>query len=213
MAFTIGRYLLQANKIPIDSGLNCANMQVDLPLIASPDRTSQLLRVSASANWRQGEMLLKFFSVNAESKKIADHAICTMKITQTSPSVWLSDWKRLNYMIQSRIVSLQSSVEDGRSHKLKRGLVYKLFSSFVEYETNYQGMQEVILDAEGLEATARVVFQTSDEGFAFNPCWIDSFGHIAGFIMNGTDNANLKDSVFINHGVGSHCFRSPFHTI
>ncbi|KAF4628134.1 hypothetical protein G7Y89_g10013 [Cudoniella acicularis] len=201
MALTVVRYMCQENNMPADDlGLDCANMKIDRPLIASPDSTSQLLRVSASADWPRGEVSLTLFSVNSESRKIADHAVCTVKLTQAPPALWLSEWKRLAHFVQGRISSLQRSVDDGGSHKLKRGLAYKLFSSVVDYADNYQGMQEVVLDAEGLEATARVVFQVGDEGFSWNPCWIDSLGYIAGFIMNGTDNIHLKDHIFINHG-------------
>lgn len=201
MALTIVRYMLQANNMPADDiGLNCANMKVDRSLIASPDSTSQLLRVSASADWSRCEVSLALFSVNVESQKIADHAICTVKVTQAPAALWLQDWNRLAHLIQGRISSLQKSVDEGDSHKLKRGLTYKLFSSFVEYANAYQGMQVVILNTEGFEATARVVFQTGDDGFSWNPCWIDSLGHIAGFIMNGNENIHTKDHVFVNHG-------------
>ena len=175
-------------------------MKIDRPLIASPDSTSQLLQVSASADWSRCEVSLAFFSVNAECQKIADHAICTVKITQAPSTLWIQDWSRLAHLILGRVSSLQKSVDEGDSHKLKRGLTYKLFSSLVKYEDDYQGMQEVILNTEGFEATARVVFQVGENGFSWNPCWIDSLGHIAGFIMNATDNSHSKDHVFVNHG-------------
>lgn len=201
MTLTVVRYMLQTNNMLADDiGLDCANMKVDRSLIASPDSTSQLLQISASADWSRGEVSLALFSVNAKSQKIADHAICTVKITQAPAALWLQDWNRLAHLIQGRISSLQKSVDEGDSHKLKRGLTYKLFSSLVDYADDYQGMQEVIFNTEGFEATARVVFQTGDNGFSWNPCWIDSLGHIAGFIMNGNDNIHTKDHVFVNHG-------------
>ena len=206
MAFTIVRYMLQANNMPVDNiALDCANMKVDRPLIASPDSTSQLLRVSASADWSRHEVSLTMFSVNAKLEIIADHAMCNVKVTQAPAALWLQNWDRLAHLIQGRISSLQKSVDEGKSHKLQRGLAYKLFSSLVEYANNYQGMQEVILNTEGFEATARVVFQTGDDGFFFNPCWIESLGQIAGFTMNA-NNLHTKDHVFVNHGwIGMRC--------
>ena len=201
MALTIARYILRANQMPADDiGLDCANMKVDRPLIASPDISLQLLRVSASADWSRSEVSLAFFSVNAESQKIADHAICTVKVIQAPAELWLQNWNGLAHLIQGKISFLQKSVNEGDSQKLKRGLTYKLFSSLVEFANDYQGMQEVILNAEGFEATAQVMFQTGDNGFSWNPCWIDSLGHIAGFIMNSNDNIHAKDHVFVNHG-------------
>lgn len=213
MALTIVRYMLQANNMPADEiALDCADMKIDRPLIASPDSTSQLLRVSASADWSRDEVSLKLFSVNAKVQNIADHAVCTVKVTQAPAALWLHNWNRLGHLIQGRISTLQKSVDEGDSHKLKRGLAYKLFSSLVEYATDYQGMQEVVLNTEEFEATARVVFQTGDDGFSWNPCWIDSLGHIAGFIMNGNDNVHLKDHVFVNHGwSGMRCAKKIEH--
>lgn len=90
------------------------------------------------------------------------------------------EWKRNSYLIQSRVTALRHGVDGGDSHLLKKGIVYKLFSSLVEYDSAYQGMQEVVLDSKQLEATAKVKFQVDDEGFYFNPRWVDSLGHIAG---------------------------------
>ena len=189
------------NKMPADDiGLDCANMKIDRPLVASTDMSSQLLRVSAYADWPRSEISLALFSVNADSQKVADHATCIVKIAQAPADLWLQSWNGLAHLIQGRISSLQKSVNEGDSHQLKRGLTYKLFSTLVEYANDYQGMQEVILDAEGFEATAQVKFQIGDDGFSWNPCWIDSLGHIAGFIMNGNGNINTKDYAFINHG-------------
>ncbi|KAL9045148.1 MAG: hypothetical protein Q9214_001771, partial [Letrouitia sp. 1 TL-2023] len=139
MALTVVRYMVQANNMPADDlGLDCTNMKVDRSLIASPDSTSQLLRISASADWSRGEVALELFSINAESQKIANHAVCTVKVTQTPAALWLQEWDKLAPLIQGKISSLQKSVDEGSSHKLKRGLVYKLFSSFVEYANDYQ---------------------------------------------------------------------------
>ena len=191
--------MLKANNAWTETtGLDCSTVKVERPLIASANNGSQLLRVSASAGWSKNIISLAFFSVNASSRKIADHATCLVKITENQ--TWIEDWKRNAYLIKSRITSLRQDVDGGNSHKMKRGMVYKLFGSLVDYDARYQGMQEVVLDSSGLEATAKVVFQVGDEGYDWNPSWIDSLGHIAGFIMNGNDHIHSKDQVFINHG-------------
>jgi len=199
MAFTISKHLLESNGMLHEKiGLDCGTMAVQRPFIVNPDLKSQLLRVSAKANWSKKEIALKFLSVDASERKLADHATCIVKITDSQN--WISEWKRNAYLISSRISSLSRAVDTGSSHKLKRGLAYKLFASIVDYSKEYQGMEQVILDSESLEATAQVKFQVEDRGFDFNPCWVDSLGHIAGFIMNGNDNVYSKDQVFINHG-------------
>lgn len=202
IALTIGDYLHKAHGAAADSkkvGMDVADMVVDKPLIATPG-ISQLLRASGSADWNTRRLTLQFHSVNADGKTLAVHAKCTVRFDDSE--AWAKEWKRNAYLIQSRIKSLQGSVEEGQSHKMKRGMIYKLFSSFVEYGPTYQGMQEVILDSAELEATARVQFQTTqkDEDFFMGPYWNDNLGHISGFVMNGNDSLDLKSLVFINHG-------------
>ncbi|KAH8691020.1 hypothetical protein GQ44DRAFT_796974 [Phaeosphaeriaceae sp. PMI808] len=199
MAFTIAKRMLKASgRLHDSTGLDCGAMSIQRPLIVQPTAASQLLRVSAKANWSSEDITLTFFSVNADGRKLAEHASCIVKVSQRQN--WLNDWRRNTYLIHSRISSLRKTVDNGDTHKLKRGLAYKLFSSLVDYSRDYQGMEEVILDSESLEATAQVKFQIGDCGFDWNPCWIDSLGHIAGFIMNGNENIYAKDQVFINHG-------------
>jgi len=201
MALTAVRYMLRSLELSAEEiGLNCADMKIKLPLVATSDTQDQMLRLSAKAHWSRNEVSITIFSVNSTTEKISDHASCAVKITQAPASLLMQEWKRIGYLVRARIQSLQRGVEDGHCHKLRRGLAYRLFSSLVEYSSNYQGMQEVILDTDEFEACAQVVFQTADNGFEWNPCWIDSLGHIAGFIMNGNDNVHSKDYVFVNHG-------------
>ncbi|KFY68272.1 hypothetical protein V496_01192 [Pseudogymnoascus sp. VKM F-4515 (FW-2607)] len=199
VAMTIANYMMKAIDMQgSEIGLDVGDMKVDKPLIALPAGNPQLFRVSGSAKWASKTISLAFYSVNDQGDKRADHATCHVKLT--SNQTWLQDWKRNAYLIKSRIASLHKGVDEGESHKLKRGLVYKLFGAIVDYDSQYQGMQEVILDSNELEATAKVVFQVGDGGYCFSPHWVDSLGHIAGFIMNGNDNVESKSQVFINHG-------------
>lgn len=115
---------------------------------------------------------------------------------------WINEWKRNTHLITSRIEALDQSIcsDSGESHMIKRGMAYKLFGAIVQYGKEYQGMSEVILDSNRLEAVATVQLQVGQEGFALNPKWIDSLGHIAGFIMNANDAVDSRTQVFINHG-------------
>ena len=195
---TMADYMLKSKNLRSDKpGLNVADMKVERPLIAVVG-SAQLLRVSASADWSTNVVQLAFYSINGQGRKVADHATCKVRISTSQ--AWLQEWKRNSYLIRSRIKTLHKAIDDGDSHKMKRGIVYKLFSALVDYSPDYQGMREVVLDSNELEATAQVSFGVGSGGLFFNPCWIDSLGHIAGFIMNGNDNVQSKDQVFVNHG-------------
>lgn len=179
-------------------GLDVADMKVINPLVFKADCDTQLFRTAASADWKRNTISFKLFSVNETGRKTSDHATFTIFITPKQN--WITEWQRQAYLIRSRISALHDSVKDGNAHMLKRTLAYQLFSTLVNYGQDYQGMQEVILDSDEREATARVTFQVGDCEFKFNPCWIDSLGHIAGFIMNASDATPAKPQVYINHG-------------
>ena len=176
-----------------------SNMLVPKPLVATGNGP-QLFRASASADWHSNQVTIHIYSVTIDGKKTTEHASC--KVEYADKDAWLKDFKRNAYLIQSRIDSLKRSVDVGQSHKIKRGMAYKLFGALVEYGPGYRGMQEVILDSAQLEATSRVEFQTTEEDgeFYFSPYWIDSLGHLTGFVMNANDGIDSKSTVFVNHG-------------
>ena len=179
--------------------MNVADMTVYKPLVATGNGP-QLFRASASADWNAQRLSINFYSVDGAGKKTADHANCSVNIE--SNKGWLREWKRNAYLIRSRIDSLEQGVNQGQSHKVRRGLAYKLFGALVNYGEAYKGMEEVILDSTQLEATAKVRFQTTakEENHYFSPYWVDSLGHLAGFVMNANDGIDSKRQVFVNHG-------------
>lgn len=166
------------------------------PLIAKGGQ--QLFRVSATADWAEKKTTLQIYSVTAEGKKTADHATCTVRLFDCAAAE--AEWKRVSYLVKRSIDRLHDIAEDGDAHRLGRGMVYKLFAALVDYDENFKNIREVILDSEQHEATARVKFQASQGKFHRNPFWIDSFGHLSGFIMNASDATDSKNQVFVNHG-------------
>lgn len=176
-----------------------SDMVVEKTLIATGNG-AQLIRASASADWKSNQVTIHIYSLTAEGKKTTEYAHCMVNFGTTD--AWLKEFKRNAYLIQNQIDFLKRSVDDGQSDKIKGGMAYKLFGAIVEYGPSYQAMQEVVLDSAQHEATARVKFQTTEEdgNFYFSPFWIDSLGHLAGFVMNASNGTDSKNTVFINHG-------------
>ncbi|CAG8205806.1 unnamed protein product [Penicillium nalgiovense] len=197
IAQTLGEYLVQNYKPEWkDRGFDVCNVVVPKPLIAKGGK--QLFRVSATANWAEENAKVQVWSVTPEGKKILDHATCDIKFFD--PSAYELEWKRSSYLIKRSIEHLQESTISGQAHRMKRGMIYKLFASLVDYDDNYKSIREVILDSEQHEATALVKFEAPPGNFHRNPFWIDSIGHLSGFIMNASDNTDSKNQVFVNHG-------------
>ncbi|KAL5338099.1 hypothetical protein BJX70DRAFT_217015 [Aspergillus crustosus] len=190
--FLIGKYKPELK----DLGLDVCNVVVSKPLIAKTGK--ELFRVSATANWTDKCASIQVYSVTPEGKKIMDHAQCEVKFFDCATSGL--EWKRSSYLVKRSIELLEQSSLRGGAHRLQKGMIYKLFSSLVDYDQNYQSIREVILDSESHEATALVRFQAPTANFHRNPFWIDSFGHLSGFIMNASDGTDSRNQVFVNHG-------------
>ncbi|KAK3303871.1 polyketide synthase [Chaetomium strumarium] len=199
VAITMAHYMLQGAGMSTETtGIDVTDVKVDAPLIAQPDESTHLFRVSATADWGARSISMSIYSVDGNGKRTRSHATLDARIFPEQR--WLDEWRRNTHLILSRIEALNQGIHSGESHKLKRGMVYKLFGAIVVYSSDYQGMKEVVLDSERLEAVSTVNFQVGDGGFVVNPRWIDSLGGIAGFIMNGNDAVDSEKQVFINHG-------------
>lgn len=199
IALTLGDYLITNSKTkPKATGMDVADMVVKNPLIATGEK--QLFRSSAVADWSAKQIAVQIYSVNLEGKRTIDHANCTVKLGDND--AWLADWKRNSYLIKSRIDALHKGVDGGQTHKIKRGMAYKLFGAIVNYEQQYKGMEEVVLNSDDLETSTRVNFQKdpSNGKYYLSPYWIDSLGQVTGFTMNANDAVDSKTQVFVNHG-------------
>lgn len=199
IALTIAHYMVgEAGHAAEPIGFDVSSMRVEAPLIALPNEKTHVFRISAQADWRLNQINMTLGSVNETGRITRRHATCVVLVT--SNQTWLDDWKRLGYLVQSRVDSLSKGVVEGNCHHIKRGMAYKLFGALVDYGKEYQGMKDVIMDSDQLEAVSTVEFQVGSDGFYLNPRWIDSLGHIAGFIMNANDKLASKSTVFVNHG-------------
>ncbi|KAE8384533.1 hypothetical protein BDV23DRAFT_176984 [Aspergillus alliaceus] len=204
---TMGKYLLQTFK-PVLQGdvVDICNMVVDKPLIYQGIET-QLFRASVTADWSSQSAKMSIYSVNQDGTKTIEHATCLLHFGETAS--WKNEWHRVLHHIERSILHLETGVKEGRNHHLRTGMAYRLFAALVDYQPDFKGIQDVILDSESYEATATVKYQTPAHGFQRNPIWIDSCGQLAGFTLNAND-ATSKDQVYINHGWESVRFTADF---
>lgn len=149
------------------------------------------------ADWSANMLSLAISSVAPSGEQPISHATVNVRVVPNQR--WLADWKRNSHLVMSRVQALERS---NNSQKLRRQMAYKLFAAVVDYSDAFKGMSQVLLDTDALEAVSTVQFQVeSREGrFGIDARWIDSLGHISGFIMNANDATNNQEQVFINHG-------------
>ncbi|KAK7739171.1 Type I Iterative PKS [Cytospora paraplurivora] len=199
MAMTVCDYAYKLARPETKSiGCNVSHMKVPKTLIFDESLEKHVLRLKVMANVEAGHADLVFSS--GEGAKKQEHATC--KVYYGNTDEWSSEFERADYLIKGRIEALKAAEKSGKASKVGRGLAYKLFAALVDYDSRYRGMEEVILDSDTCEATAKIRFQTSekDGSYHFSPFWIDSLCHISGFIINGTDAVDSREQVFISHG-------------
>ncbi|KAI1327243.1 polyketide synthase [Xylariaceae sp. FL0255] len=202
MAMTACEYAYKLARPDVENiGTNVSHMEVPKSLIFDPKATSQILRMQIKANIANNVADVSWST--GEGAKRQEHAYC--KVFFGDKEEWLGEFERVSYLIKSRIHALKAAEQRGDASKIGRGLAYKLFSALVDYDRRYRGMESVILDSDACEATAKVKFQTSPEDGVFHtaPYWIDSVCHISGFILNGSDAVDSRETVYISHGWGN----------
>ena len=195
MAFTAASYINRSSQSR--SSMDVRDMTVHKPLLIHPGQTSQIIRVVASRKHSSEIVEIKFTS--QDGAVVQDHANCAVHFGDGGE--WKSEWMRNAYLIDARIEHLKKASETGLVHRILRPMVYKLFAALVDYDDKYQGLKEVYMDSNLLEAAANVKFRTaeSDGVFIYSPYWIDSLAHLSGFVLNGAETTPA-DSVFISHG-------------
>lgn len=197
LAGTLSNYLVNKYQPEYNElGLGICNMIISKPLVAKLGE--QLFRSSATANWKEKTISTEIHSVNSDGQKVLEHAKCDVRLFDRHASYL--EWKRVSYLIERAISSLHQKAESGKAHRMQRGIVYRLFSQIIEYDDNFKGIEEVILDSEQYEATARVKFRVTPGNFFQNPFWIDAIGHLTGFVLYAADSSDPNEQIFVNTG-------------
>ncbi|EFX02617.1 polyketide synthase [Grosmannia clavigera kw1407] len=207
MALTLGDYAYRLARPEADDaavakiGINVANVEVTKTLILDESGSSHMLYIAARGSIADGYLDISFSA--GEGAKRTVHGTC--RVLYGDKERWCDEFERVSYLIRGRVDALHAGEAQGTASKVSRGMAYKLFTALVDYAPYYRGMDEVIIDSQQCEATAKVQFQTAgmQDNFFFNPYWIDSMCHISGFIVNATDAIDSRNQVFISHGWGS----------
>jgi iron transport multicopper oxidase len=162
-----------------------------------------MLRISAEANLESDTVNMRIEASDNSTGASQVHATCKVVFGDTDS--WSRAWNKNAYLILERIQDLECGRGTLRS-QISHEMVYKLFSNVVQYDSCYQGMKEVIVDSEKLEAVVSLgLHQANDAGkFYCCPLWLDNLAQIAGFVMNAIGTVNPREFTYISHGIGSY---------
>jgi iterative type I PKS product template protein len=199
MAFTAAKYIYTKAKpgksVP---AMSLWALEITHPLVVPVSNPEQVVDVTAKksgvADW-----LVNVSFTSRDGSSFDEHGGCQVRFDQTNDLK--NQFSRTLHLVKKRKVVLISSAAAGLSHRLLKPIVYKLFSTVIDYGDKYQGLEEVFLDSGYTDAAARVKLgpSTGTGNFTYNPYWTDAIVHLAGFILNG-NVTKPNDVAYISAG-------------
>ena len=192
--------------------MDITNLVVTNGLIAQKGSTTkpQLIQVTArTTDIRSGLVDLTWQNVDGDGS-VNGMPFATAKVVYGHGEQWLANWGPMAHLVQHRIAELESLASQGRASRLSRNMAYTMFAkNLVDYADKYRGMQSVVIT--GLEAFADVELSTKESSgkWTVPPYFIDSVAHLAGFIMNCSDDMDTANNYCVTPGWGSMRFAEP----
>lgn len=138
--------------------------------------------------------------------KPQQHAQCTIMFSNTEVMEHIEQFDMAGSY--SKLVrALRQGIAAQRTVRFTRNMMYRMISSLAEFHPDHKLVEDIVLDSQTHEATARVSFgQLLDEdgkytgAFHTHPGVVDALTQPAGFALNGADTTDLDKEVYINHG-------------
>ncbi|KAH8646188.1 putative polyketide synthase [Xylariales sp. PMI_506] len=202
IALTIGEYVYKKIRPKTkDIAINISSMEVTQGLVANKNtKVPQYIQVSAMiGDIDTGVARLEWRHASTDGQP-EDETFATATLYYGRAVDWLSSWVPMAHLVQGRIDELERLAEKGVANKLSHNMAYLLFASnLVDYADKYRGMQSVVMH--GLEGSAEVTLTNHKGGvWTIPPYFIDSVGHLAGFIMNVSDAIDTKNNFCVTPG-------------
>ncbi|KAK3175479.1 polyketide synthase [Lecanicillium sp. MT-2017a] len=203
IALTIAKYIRDQPNSGLDQdGHDVCDMEVTQPLIISPrhGEENRKLRVVTQIDRQKSILFLEYSSYGRTPTTPVKHALCRVEFGD--PRKWSRRWVHDLHMVKDRISGLKVASHSGEANSITKRLAYRLFSNLVDYAPDFQRMNQVWLDSGRLEAAAVVSLdrRDTDANFSFSPYHLDGLLHLSGFIMNGNDDIDANEAVYISHG-------------
>jgi len=190
MAYAAGKFISEKAKPGSTApAMTISGLEINHPVIFSNATPEQLIITSVKQASAEEILMINFSSKNSPASSTHDIGSCKVEFGDVAR--WSSSWEKTAFFVKSRADALISSTRSGQGHCLQKPVIYKLFSSLVEYGAKYQGLQEAYLTDDFREAVGFV--KLVDNGgagkFVQSPYYIDQLVHLAGFMLNGNPTA------------------------
>ncbi|KAF7919153.1 uncharacterized protein EAE98_009473 [Botrytis deweyae] len=199
MAYTASKFVLEQAGIKADlANLELVDLNMTQALVVHSKDTEQIVHVSADLDSTQKVISITFSSVE-NSSSMAEHGTCRVVVNEGNV-VQEAEWSRMQRLVESRVGSLENSKT---AHHITKPLIYKLFSTLVDYDRSYHALSEISIEENFEDAAATMVLkQDPDLGsFTHSPYIVDALVHLAGLLLN-VNPAKPKTDLYIAGNIG-----------
>nr|A0A6F9DYX9.1 RecName: Full=Non-reducing polyketide synthase men2; Short=NR-PKS men2 [Menisporopsis theobromae]CAB3277416.1 Men2 [Menisporopsis theobromae] len=198
MAFSAAKYIHHRTKSgqPVPE-ISMKHLAITHPLTPSSGQSRQIVIVTASK--RSGSSVVDVSFRSRDGSAEQDHGDCKLHFDKRGS--WDAEWAQTAHFINAakKNVIANGTSPAGTGHRLPKSVVYKLFSSLVEYSGAFRAMEEVyVTDDFQKEAVASVVLPGGSSEFYVNPYWSDALIHVCGFLLNSSPNLPSQDCFLFN---------------
>lgn len=147
--------------------------------------------------------------------KPQQHAQCTIAFSENEIMQHIEQLDMAG-SYRKLVQTLRQGIAAHRTVRFTRNMMYRMISSLAEFHPDHKLVEDIVLDSQTHEATARVSFGQllAEDGkhagaFHTHPGVVDALTQPAGFALNGADTTELDKEVYINHGWGSFFLFEP----
>ncbi|TRX95992.1 hypothetical protein FHL15_003134 [Xylaria flabelliformis] len=189
-------------------------LELNTPFVLNEASGSQAIQVKVIAEKKDDWEANISFHSKTENGQTDDHGSCqvlsdNIEIKPESKGDISIDHARMRC---ARILGGNDTTIQAQIDRLRCHMFYKLYNTFVNYDSRYQGVVEAFIreipeDDKCYEAVAEVkLIATPNEeknDFTLNPYYSDSLVHIGGFAVNINLSDSDKDNIYFSSGIGS----------
>ncbi|KAF7960692.1 hypothetical protein EAE96_000366 [Botrytis aclada] len=199
MAYTAAKFLLEQADIGADlANLELVGLNMTHALVVHSKDTERIVHISADLDSTQKVISITFSSIG-NSSSMAEHGTCRIFVNEGNV-VQEAEWSRMQRLVKSRVSSLEKSKT---AHHMTKPLIYKLFSTLVDYDKSYQALSEISIEENFEDAAATMIFKQDPElgSFTHSPYIVDALVHLAGLLLN-VDPTKSKTELYIAGNIG-----------
>ncbi|RAL16641.1 ketoacyl-synt-domain-containing protein [Aspergillus homomorphus CBS 101889] len=201
IALTLGAYIRDVHYQDSERlQIEVADMSIDKALVPH-SVNPHTLRTTVDVDVAQRQAHCGFVTDHGE--EVIIHATCTLVFVSPVAPYWAASWKAEAFHTQSTLGD-RASTQTQSCYRFNKMMVYRMVGPVAVFDSEYQGLDNVILDSEMMAATGQVYCplaqSTDSSSFHIYPPLLDAFTQLAGFAMNVNIYSDLESEVYVNHG-------------